>query len=68
MNQDIAEGKLTQLKGKLREKWGKFTDDDLNIIEGKREQLAGKLQERYGMAREEAERQARDFWKSSGSV
>lgn len=65
MNQDIAAGKFNQVKGKLREKWGKLTDDDLSVIEGRREQLAGRLQERYGLARDEAERQARDFWNMS---
>jgi len=50
-----------QIKGKVKEQWGKLTDDDLTQIEGNSEQLAGKLQERYGMARDEAERQATDF-------
>lgn len=68
MNQDIAEGKFSQFKGKLREKWGKLTDDDLAVIEGRREQLAGKLQERYGLGREDAERQARDFWTKTGAA
>jgi uncharacterized protein YjbJ (UPF0337 family) len=65
MNQDRVEGNWKQLKGKLREKWGKFTNDDLDIIEGRREQLSGRLQERYGLAKEEAERQANEFWEST---
>ena len=48
MNSDIIEGNWKQLKGKLKEQWGKLTDDDLDVIEGKREVLAGKIQERYG--------------------
>ena len=62
MNQDRAEGNWKQLKGKIQEKWGEFTDDDLDVIEGRREQLSGRLQERYGLAKEEAERQAKEFW------
>lgn len=55
MNQDIIEGNWKQLKGKLKEQWGKLTDDDLDVIEGKRDILAGKIQERYGVSKEEAE-------------
>ena len=61
MNNDRTTGAWHQIKGKVKEQWGKLTDDDLTQIEGKSEQLAGKLQERYGMARDEAERQAIDF-------
>jgi uncharacterized protein YjbJ (UPF0337 family) len=57
MNQDILEGKWTQLKGRVKEQWGKLTDDDLDQINGKAEQLVGKLQERYGLARDDAQRQ-----------
>lgn len=56
MNKDQLEGNWKQLKGKVREQWGKLTDDDLDVINGRREQLAGKLQERYGYAKEEAEK------------
>ena len=61
MNQDTMKGQWKQLKGKVREKWGKLTDDDLDRIEGQREQLVGKIQERYGVARDEAERQVNDW-------
>jgi uncharacterized protein YjbJ (UPF0337 family) len=61
MNQDEAAGKWKQFKGKIKEKWGKLTDDDLKMLEGSRDQLVGKVQERYGIAKEEAERQIRDF-------
>jgi uncharacterized protein YjbJ (UPF0337 family) len=57
MNRDIAAGNWKELKGKVKEQWGKLTDDDLMRIEGKRDQLLGKIQERYGLARDEAERQ-----------
>lgn len=61
MNTDRTAGNWKQLKGKIKEQWGKLTDDEVDQLEGKGEQLAGKLQERYGLAREEAERQAREF-------
>jgi len=61
MNWDQIEGNWKQFKGRVRERWGKFTDDDLEIIYGKRDKLAGKLQERYGMEKEEAERQIQAF-------
>jgi len=61
MNQDRVEGNWKQLKGKVKEKWGKLTDDDLTVIEGHQEQLAGRIQERYGIAKDEAQRQV-DNW------
>ena len=61
MNWDQVEGNWHQLKGKFKERWGKLTDDDLDMIEGNQERLAGKVQEQYGLAREEAERQIREF-------
>jgi uncharacterized protein YjbJ (UPF0337 family) len=57
MNQDILQGKWTQLKGRVKEQWGKLTDDDLDQIAGQSEQLVGKIQERYGIAKDEAQRQ-----------
>jgi uncharacterized protein YjbJ (UPF0337 family) len=64
MNWDQVEGTWKQYKGKVKEKWGKLTDDDLDVIDGKRQQLVGKIQERYGTAREAAEKQADEFVKS----
>jgi uncharacterized protein YjbJ (UPF0337 family) len=61
MNQDQAAGKWQQVKGKLKQQWGKLTDDDLMVLEGSRDRLAGTIQERYGIAKEEAERQVREF-------
>ncbi|MBE2894292.1 CsbD family protein [Spirabiliibacterium falconis] len=57
MNWDQIEGKWEQLKGSVKEKWGKLTDDDLTVIAGKRDQLIGKLQERYGLTKEEIEKE-----------
>ena len=64
MNSDIIEGNWKQLKGKLKEQWGKLTDDDLDVIEGKREVLAGKIQERYGVTKDEAEKHVKDWEKN----
>src|SRR5262249_52272632 len=61
MNWDQIAGNWTQLKGKIKEKWGKLTDDDLTTIAGKRDQLAGKLRERYGYAKDQAERELDEF-------
>ena len=61
MNWDRIEGKWKQSVGKVKEHWGKLTDDDLDVIAGKRDQLVGKIQERYGIAKDTAERQVDDF-------
>jgi uncharacterized protein YjbJ (UPF0337 family) len=61
MNSDTLQGQWTQLKGLAREKWGKLTNDDIDLIQGRSEQLVGKIQERYGIARDEAQRQV-DEW------
>jgi uncharacterized protein YjbJ (UPF0337 family) len=64
MNRDRIEGNWQQLKGKVKQRWGKLTDDDLTVIEGRRDELLGKIQERYGITREEAERQVEEFDRS----
>ncbi len=61
MNWDRVEGNWKQFKGKVREKWGKLTDDDFDEVSGKRENLLGKIQERYGIARDEADKQLKDW-------
>ena len=58
MNRDILEGKWKQLRGDLKNWWGKFTDDDLDKINGNWDKLVGFLQERYGYSREQAENEA----------
>jgi uncharacterized protein YjbJ (UPF0337 family) len=54
---DRIEGNWKQFTGKIRERWGELTDDDLDVIAGRREQLVGKIQERYGIVTDQAERQ-----------
>jgi uncharacterized protein YjbJ (UPF0337 family) len=66
MNWDQIEGNWMKAKGKLRQQWGKLTDDDLTRVNGKREELAGRLQERYGFEKERAEREI-DNWMQKAS-
>jgi uncharacterized protein YjbJ (UPF0337 family) len=61
MNSDQMQGKWKQLKGSVKEHWGKLTDDDIDIIDGQHDQLVGKIQERYGIAREAAQKQVDDW-------
>ena len=63
LNTDILEGKWKQIKGRIQEKWGELTSDELDQIAGKRTVLVGKLQEKYGFTREQAEQQINDFLK-----
>jgi uncharacterized protein YjbJ (UPF0337 family) len=65
MNGDTIKGQWKQFKGKVKEKWGDLTDDDLNVINGKKDQLVGKLQERYGYTKDEAEKEADEFLKAA---
>lgn len=64
MNWDIVEGNWKQVKGAVREKWGKLTEDELDVAAGKRDKLAGLLQEKYGKAKDEAERELDDYFQS----
>ena len=68
MNEDTLKGQWTQIKGRVREQWGKLTNDDLDQIHGRAEQLIGKIQERYGIQREEAKRQVDDFMRTTEPV
>ena len=61
MNQDRIQGRWKQLKGKVKEQWGKLTDDDLDQIAGRRDQLEGKIQERYGLAKDRVSRDLDDW-------
>jgi len=61
MNWDEIKGDWKQFSGKVKAKWGKFTDDDLTHIGGKKDELVGKLQAHYGHSKEEAEKQIDNF-------
>jgi uncharacterized protein YjbJ (UPF0337 family) len=62
MNRDTMEGNWKQFRGKIQEKWGKLTNDDLDEIDGRRDQLVGRLQELYGRERDELERDVDTIW------
>ena len=64
MNTDRIAGQWKQLNGKIKQQWGKLTDDDLKRAEGSSEYLAGKIEERYGVARDIADKQVREFQKT----
>ncbi len=51
MNDDLVAGKWHEIKGKVKQKWGALTDDDLAQVEGKLEELAGRIQQKYGGAK-----------------
>ena len=61
MNWDEIKGRWMEARGKVKEKWGRLTNDDLDVIDGQREQLVGKIQEVYGKTKAEAEREADTF-------
>ena len=61
MNWDEISGNWKQFRGNIIERWGKLTEDDLDVAAGRRDQMVGKLQERYGLVKDEAERQVKAF-------
>ncbi len=65
MNEAILRGKWNQMKGTVKEQWGKLTDDDVTQTEGNYDQLVGKIQERYGYSKERAQREVDDWMKQT---
>ena len=63
MNWDEIEGNWKKFRGEIKERWGRLTDDNLDVIQGRRDKLAGELQRVYGIEKEEAEREIDDFLK-----
>ena len=61
MNWDRIAGNWKQAKGKMKEQWGKLTDDDFDKIAGKRDVLVGKIQNAYGIGKDEAEKQLNEW-------
>lgn len=58
---DIISGNWKAIRGKVKQQWGKLTDDDLDVIDGRREELLGRLQARYGESKERAEEMLNEF-------
>lgn len=67
MNSDTMEGTWKQMKGKVKEKWGQLTDNEITETKGNMEQLEGLIQKKYGTAREEAKKQLSELQRSCGS-
>jgi len=65
MNEDILKGKWRQIKGEVKSRWGKLTDDDVDVVSGDAEKLIGRVQERYGYQRDQAKREVDDFVNSN---
>lgn len=61
MNRDIVQGNWKQIKGEVQKQWGKLTNDNLDEINGNREILLGQLQKSYGIAKDEAEKQLKEW-------
>ena len=68
MNTDRISGRWKQVKGRIKEQWGRLTEDDLDVIAGKREQLLGRIQQRHGLAKDEAQQQVADFERRNPDV
>jgi uncharacterized protein YjbJ (UPF0337 family) len=66
MNWDQIAGKWLQVKGDIRQKWGKLTDDDLEVIAGSKDNFIGRIQVRYGIAKDQAQQQLDDWLKTVG--
>jgi uncharacterized protein YjbJ (UPF0337 family) len=64
MNSDIFEGNWKQFAGEVQKQWGKLTNDHLDQINGSREKLSGLIQKNYGIARDEAEKQIKEWEKT----
>jgi uncharacterized protein YjbJ (UPF0337 family) len=62
MDWNRVEGNWKQVKGQVKQKWGKLTDDDLTTINGKRDELEGKIQERYGLAKDQVKKDVDDWY------
>ena len=62
MNWDRVSGNWRVMRGKVRERWGKLTDDDLDVIDGQYEQLVGRIEHRYGMRRDEIENDVAEWY------
>ncbi|WP_018863925.1 MULTISPECIES: CsbD family protein [Thioalkalivibrio] len=63
MDWNRVQGNWKQFKGKVKARWGRFTDDELESVAGKRDELSGRIQEQYGVTKDEAEKQIKEFEK-----
>ena len=68
MKWETVKGNWNQMKGKVRERWGRLTDDDVDVIAGKRDQLVGRIQELYGRTKDEVEDEVDTFLNERSNV
>jgi len=61
MNRDIIRGHWNEIKGELKQQWGKLTDDEITQMDGTYDGLKGKLQKAYGYQEDEADREIESF-------
>lgn len=64
MNKHIIEGHWKEVKGKVKEQWGKLSDDRLDVIDGNKDQLSGEIQKSYGVSKDDADKQVKEFDKA----
>lgn len=67
MNKEQAQGKTEQITGKIKETWGKLTDNDITLYNGQKDQFFGKLKEHYGLAKEDAEKKIKALEEACGT-
>jgi len=67
MSEKTLKGQWHELKGQVKQRWGKLTDDDVERISGKTEELVGTLQQRYGKSKEWAQDQVEKWRKEPGA-
>ena len=68
MNKDVLSGNWKQLRGEVRKRWGKLTDDEIDQIGGSSEKLLGRIQERYGLAKDQAQKELNEFFSAHASL
>ena len=61
MEIDRIQGDWEEIRGKVKQHWGKLTDDDIALFNGSRQEFVGKIQEAYGITKEEAQKELIDF-------
>lgn len=66
MNNEQIDGQWMQIKGKIKEAWGKLTDDDIEQFKGDKDQFFGKIKEHYGIGKEDAENKVKNFESDCG--
>ena len=61
MNKDIIKGNWHEIKGNLKQQWGKLTDDQITKMQGSYEELEGALQKSYGYQKDQAKKEIQTF-------